>query len=152
MTRNLPGYLEDLQLRPRAGGEDTGGRRWRDLSHTGKGWEPFLKYGRDDSLTTRPVIVEEGGNTALMLSSIGRDKAALIRVDLTNGKQTVIGESDKADVSEVWLDPRTRKPQAFGVEYMTTEIEPLVPAVGAGHRAAHCGAGAAVRGGEPHAR
>ena len=50
--------------------------------------------------------------------------------DLTNGKQTVIGESDKADVSEVWLDPRTRKPQAFGVEYMTTEIEPLVPTVG----------------------
>ncbi|MFX8692527.1 hypothetical protein ABTM44_18695, partial [Acinetobacter baumannii] len=67
--------------------------------------------------------------TALMLSSIGRDKAALIRVDLDSGRQSVLGESDKADVSEVWLDPRTRRPQAFGVEYLTTEIDPLVPAV-----------------------
>ncbi len=124
------GYLEDLQLHPKLAVktlDDGGGEIYRN---TGKGWEPFLKYGRDDSLTTRPVIVEEGGNSALMLSSIGRDKAALIRVDLANGKQTVVGESDKADVSEVWLDPKTRKPQAFGVEYMTTEIAPLVPAVG----------------------
>jgi dipeptidyl aminopeptidase/acylaminoacyl peptidase len=124
------GYLEDLQLHPKLAVktlDDGGGEIYRN---TGKGWEPFLKYGRDDSLTTRPVIVEEGGNSALMLSSIGRDKAALIRVDLTNGKQSVVGESDKADVSEVWLEPKTRKPQAFGVEYMTTEIAPLVPAVG----------------------
>lgn len=124
------GYLEDLQLHPKLAVktlDDGGGEIYR---HTDKGWEPFLKYGRDDSLTTRPVIVEEGGNSALMLSSIERDKAALIRVDLTNGKQTVLGESNKADVSEVWLDPKTRKPQAFGVEYMTTEIQPLVPAVG----------------------
>jgi dipeptidyl aminopeptidase/acylaminoacyl peptidase len=124
------GYLEDLQLHPKLAVktlDDGGGEIYRNTS---KGWEPFLKYGRDDSLTTRPVIVEEGGNSALMLSSIGRDKAALIRVDLANGKQTVVGESDKADVSEVWLDPKTRKPQAFGVEYMTTEVAPLVPAVG----------------------
>jgi len=124
------GYLEDLQLRPRLAVKtlpDGGGEIYRN---TGKGWESLLKYGRDDSLTTRPVIVEEGGTSALMLSSIGRDKAALLRVDLSSGKQTVVGESDKADVSDVWLEPRTRKPEAFAVEYMTTEITPLVPAVG----------------------
>ncbi|MBS0422283.1 MAG: S9 family peptidase [Proteobacteria bacterium] len=123
------GYLEDLQLRPRLAVKtlaDGGGEIYRN---TGKDWEVFLKYGRDDSLTTRPVVVEAGGNSALLLSSIGRDKAALLSVDLSNGKQTVIGESNKADVSEVWLDPKSRKPQAFGVEYMTTEIEPLAPAV-----------------------
>lgn len=123
------GYLEDLQLRPRLAVKtlaDGGGEIYRKTS---KGWETFFKYGRDDSLTTRPVVVEEGGNTALMLSSVERDKAALLRVDLDNGKQKVIGESDKADVSEVWLNPRSRKPEAFGVEYMTTEIEPLVPEV-----------------------
>jgi dipeptidyl aminopeptidase/acylaminoacyl peptidase len=123
------GYLEDLQLHPKLAVktlEDGGGEIYRNTS---KGWEPFLKYGRDDSLTTRPVIVEEGGNSALMLSSIERDKAALIRVDLNTGKQSVVGQSDKADVSEVWLDPKSRKPQAFGVEYMTTEIQPLEPAM-----------------------
>jgi dipeptidyl aminopeptidase/acylaminoacyl peptidase len=127
--QEFAGYLEDLQLRPRVAVKtlpDGGGEIYRN---TGKGWESLLKYGRDDSLTTRPVVVEEGGRSALMLSSIGRDKAALVRIDLASGKQTVLGESDKADVSEVWLEPRTRKPEAFGVEYLTTEIEPLVPAV-----------------------
>jgi dipeptidyl aminopeptidase/acylaminoacyl peptidase len=127
--QEFAGYLEDLQLRPRLAVKtlaDGGGEIYRN---TGKGWESLLKYGRDDSLTTRPVIVEQGGNSALMLSSIGRDKAALVRIDLTSGKQTVLGESDKADVSEVWLEPRTRKPEAFAVEYLTTEIDPLVPAV-----------------------
>jgi dipeptidyl aminopeptidase/acylaminoacyl peptidase len=73
-------------------------------------------------------VIEEGGNTALLLSSVGRDKAALVRVELATGKQTVVGQSDKADVSEVWLDPRTRTPQAFGVEYLTEAFEPLTPA------------------------
>jgi dipeptidyl aminopeptidase/acylaminoacyl peptidase len=128
--QEFAGYLEDLQLHPRLAVKtlpDGGGEIYRK---TAKGWESLLKYGRDDSLTTRPVIVEEGGNSALMLSSIGRDKAALVRVDLASGKQAVVGESNKADVSDVWLEPRTRKPQAFAVEYLTTEIAPLVPAVG----------------------
>lgn len=127
--QEFAGYLEDLQLRPRLAIKtlaDGGGEVYRN---TGKGWESLLKYGRDDSLTTRPVVVEEGGTTALILSSIGRDKAALLRIDLSSGKQTVVGESDQADVSEVWLDPRTRKPQAFGVEYLTTQITPVIPAV-----------------------
>ncbi len=128
--QEFAGYLEDLQLRPRLAVKtlaDGGGEIYRN---TGKGWERLLKYDRDDSLTTRPVVVEEGGNTALLLSSAGRDKAALVRVDLASGQQTVVGESDKADVSDVWLEPRTRKPEAFSVEYLTTEITPLVPAVG----------------------
>jgi dipeptidyl aminopeptidase/acylaminoacyl peptidase len=127
--QEFAGYLEDLQLRPRLAVKtlaDGGGEIYR---HTGKNWQSVLKYGRDDSLTTRPIVVEAGGNTALMLSSIGRDKAALVRLDLNSGKQTVVGESDKADVSEVWLDPRTRKPQAFGVEYLTTQMQALIPAV-----------------------
>lgn len=127
--QEFAGYLEDLQLRPRLAVKtlaDGGGEIYRN---TGKGWESLLTYGRDDSLTTRPVVVEEGGNSALMLSSIGRDKAALVRIDLASGKQTVLGESDKADVSEVWLEPRTRKPEAFAIEYLTTEIDALVPAV-----------------------
>ena len=127
--REFAGYLEDLQLRPRLAVKtlaDGGGEIYRN---TGKGWESLLKYGRDDSLTTRPVVVEEGGNSALMLSSLGRDKAALVRIDLATGKQAVLGDSDKADVSQVWLEPRTRKPEAFAVEYLTTEFQPLVPAV-----------------------
>ncbi|HEY6483888.1 MAG TPA: S9 family peptidase [Steroidobacteraceae bacterium] len=127
--QEFAGYVEDLQLQPRLAVKtlpDGGGEIYR---RTAKGWEGLLKYGRDDSLTTRPLVVEQDGRTALMLSSIGRDKAALVRLDLHSGKQTVLGESDQADVSAVWLDPRTRAPQAFSIEYLTTETRALVPAV-----------------------
>lgn len=126
--QEFAGYLEDLQLRPRLAVKtlaDGGGELYRRAD---QGWESFLKYGQSDSLTMRPLVIEEGGNTALLLSSVGRDKAALVRVDLGTGKQTVVGQSDKADVSDVWLDPRTRTPQAYGVEYLTEEFEPLTPA------------------------
>ncbi len=128
--QQFAGYLEDLQLHPRIAVKtlaDGGGELFR---HTDKGWESLLKYGQADSLTFRPLVVEEGGNTALLLSSVGRDKAALLRVDLRNARQTVLAESDKADISDVWLDPRARTPQAYGVEYLTNELQPLIPAVG----------------------
>jgi dipeptidyl aminopeptidase/acylaminoacyl peptidase len=126
--QQFAGYLEDLQLRPRLAVKtlpDGGGELYR---RTDQGWESFLQYGQADSLTLRPLVIEEGGNTVLLLSAVDRDKAALVRVDLLSGKQTVVGQSDRADVSDVWLDPRTRTPQAYGVEYLTEEFIPLTPA------------------------
>jgi len=126
--QQFAGYLEDLQLRPRLAVKtlpDGGGELYR---RTAQGWESFMTYGQADSLTLRPLVIEEGGTTALLLSAVDRDKAALVRIDLVSGKQTVIGQSDKADVSDVWLDPRTRTPQAYGVEYLTEEFFPLTPA------------------------
>lgn len=124
-------YLEDLQLRPKLALKtlpDGGGELYRRTDQGG--WESFMQYGAADSLTLRPLVIEEGGNTALLLSAVDRDKAALVRVELSTGKLTVVGQSDKADVSEVWLDPLTRTPQAYGVEYLTEELSALTPAAG----------------------
>ena len=57
-----------------------------------------------------------------MQSSVGRDKSALVRVDLATGKTTVLGASDQADVETVWLDPRTLAPQAYTVNYLKPEV------------------------------
>ena len=125
--QEFAGYLEDLQLHPRLALKtlsDGGGELY---VRTDKGWSSLLKYGRDDSLTTRPIAVGEDGKSALLLSSTGRDKAALVRLDLTSGKQAVIGQSDQADVSDVWFDPRTRVPQAFAYEYLTSKVQAVVP-------------------------
>jgi dipeptidyl aminopeptidase/acylaminoacyl peptidase len=122
-------YLEDLQLRPKLAIKtlpDGGGELYRRTDQGG--WESFMQYGAADSLTLRPLVIEEGGNTALLLSAVDRDKAALLRVELSTGKQSIVGQSDKADVSEIWLDPRTRTPQAYGVEYLTEEFTALTPA------------------------
>ncbi len=129
-NQGFAGFLEDLQLRPRVAlksTEDGGGELFRK---TASGWESFCRYGQEDSLTLRPLVIEEGGNTLLLLTAVDRDKAALVRVDLADGKQTVLAQSDRADISDVWLDPLTRRPQAFGVEYLTMQLQPLVAAVG----------------------
>ena len=42
-----------------------------------------------------------------MQSSVGRDKSALVRVDIATGKTKVLGASEQADVESVWTDPRT---------------------------------------------
>jgi dipeptidyl aminopeptidase/acylaminoacyl peptidase len=123
--KEFAGYLEDLQLRPQLAvktSADGGGELFR---RTDQGWVSFLKYGQADSLTFQPLVVEQGGNTALLLSSIDRDTAALVRVDLKTAAQTVLAQSDKADISGVWLQPRTRAPEAYSVEYLTTETRPL---------------------------
>lgn len=122
------GYVADLDLQPRLALKtlaEGGGEIHR---RAGGGWEKLLAYGQEDSLTTQPVAIDGDGRNALLVSAVGRDKAALVRVDLATGKQAVIGESARADVSTAWIEPRTHAVQAFAVEYLTTELEALTPA------------------------
>ena len=95
------------------------------LRRKGDGWERILAYGQADSLTTQPLGIEGDGKSALMLSSVGRDKSALMRVDLADGSTTVVGESPKADVQDVWTDPRTRTPEAYSVNHLRNSYTPL---------------------------
>lgn len=120
------GYLADEALTPRIAVKQlaSGGEIYRRGE---KGWEKLLEYGQEDSLTTSPIAVEADGRTALLLSAVGRDKAALVRADIETGKLSVIGQSDKADVQGIWLDPQTQEPQAFVVDYLMPEITPLTP-------------------------
>jgi dipeptidyl aminopeptidase/acylaminoacyl peptidase len=129
-AEEFAGYVPDFDLAPRLAVKTLpsgGGELFR---RTGKQWEKFLEYGPEDSLTTAPLAIEGDGRTALLLSAVSRDKAALVRVDLASGKQSVIGESGQADISDIWLEPRTHEPQAYAVDYLHTEITPLTPDAG----------------------
>jgi dipeptidyl aminopeptidase/acylaminoacyl peptidase len=126
-AQGFAGYLEDLQLRPRLALrtlEDGGGEL---LRRTPAGWESFLRYPQADSLTTRPIIVS-GADKALLLSALGRDTAALMELDLASAAQRCIAERARADISEVWLHPRTRELQAYAVDYLTSELSPVTAA------------------------
>jgi dipeptidyl aminopeptidase/acylaminoacyl peptidase len=123
------GYVEDLDLAPRLAVK-TGADGDEMLVRNAKGgWDLLLKYGTEDTQTTTPLTIEGDGKTALIVSSVGRDKSALTRVDLATRASTVLAASDQADVAGVWLEPATRKPQAYAVEYLTTTVTPLDPAV-----------------------
>jgi dipeptidyl aminopeptidase/acylaminoacyl peptidase len=127
-TREFASFDVDLDLKPKLAVKNLadGGEIFR---RSGGKWVSLLKYGQQDSLTTATIGVEASGATALMLSSVERDKSALVRVNIANGKQTVLGASDQADVESVWTDPRSRAPQAYTVNYLKPEISVLNKAV-----------------------
>jgi dipeptidyl aminopeptidase/acylaminoacyl peptidase len=127
-TREFAGFDVDLDLKPKLALKNLaeGGEIFR---RSGGKWVSLLKYGQQDSLTTATIGVEASGASALMLSSVERDKSALVRVNIANGKQTVLGASEQADVESVWTDPRSRAPQAYTVNYLKPEIGVLIKAV-----------------------
>jgi dipeptidyl aminopeptidase/acylaminoacyl peptidase len=127
-TQEFGGYDLDLDLKPRLAVK-TGADGNEVLRKAGGKWLSLLKYGQEDTLTTGTIGIEGAGKTALMTSSVGRDKAALVRVDLASGKNTVLGVSEQADVANIWIEPRTLTPQAYSVNYLKPEITVLNKAV-----------------------
>jgi dipeptidyl aminopeptidase/acylaminoacyl peptidase len=128
--QQFAGYIADLDLQARVAVKTLANGGGQLLRRTDKGWQAFLDYGQEDSITTRPVAIEADGRTALLLSAVGRDKAALVRVDLSGGDRSIVAESSKADIADVWMEPRTNEPQAYAVEYLHTELSPLTPDAG----------------------
>lgn len=88
-------------------------------------WRSLFTIPFEDALTLRPLAFEGATNSFLMLDSTGRDRVVLVRVDAQTGARTVLGESARADVSDVWLDPATNAPEAFSAEYLRREWRAL---------------------------
>jgi dipeptidyl aminopeptidase/acylaminoacyl peptidase len=74
-------------------------------------WREVLEIPAEDSLTTAPVAFSADGKSLLLISSVGRPAAALVRMDLATGATEVLAEDPEADVSAVRVHPDTREPQ-----------------------------------------
>jgi len=88
-------------------------------------WSPLFTIPLEDVPLSAPIAFEASGDSFLMFDSVGRDRAVLTRVDTRNGVKTVLGESARADVAEVWLDPATNAPEAFAANYLRAEWRAL---------------------------
>jgi dipeptidyl aminopeptidase/acylaminoacyl peptidase len=84
-------------------------------------WAEFLKIEKDDSLTSAPIAFTGDNTHFLMLDSSGRDKSALLMVNVDTDERTVVAESDVGDINEAILDPQTNEPLAYAVNYQRTE-------------------------------
>jgi len=84
-------------------------------------WRSLFVIPFDDALLSSPITFEAGGASFLMLDSTGRDRAALVRVDAESGAKAVLGESARADVADVWLNPATNAPEAYAANYLRAE-------------------------------
>jgi len=94
--------------------------------------EPLLSIPFADVLTTGPSHLTADGKAYYLRSSIGRDRAALFRVDRETGARALVAEHDKADIGYGALsDPRTREVVAVPVEHARRAWIAVDPAVGA---------------------
>jgi dipeptidyl aminopeptidase/acylaminoacyl peptidase len=127
-TDQIAGWILDFDLKPKmAQKNDAEGSEV--FRRVGDKWVSVFRIGQEDSLTTAVLGIEANGTTALLQSSVGRDKAALERLDIATGKTTVLGQSDRADVDQIWVEPKTAKPQAYTVDYLEPEVFVLDEAV-----------------------
>ena len=75
-------------------------------------WSPFMHVPIEDAESTRFLDFSADGNTLYMIDSRERDKAALVTVDMSTRRRTVLAEDTEADIVRAELDPRTRRPLA----------------------------------------
>lgn len=115
---------------------DGGGEVLRYSKH---GTSPLLTIGHEDYLTSGVNSVTSDGSTAYALSSIGRNTAALYRIDLQTGMQTQLGEHDVADITTIMTHPVSGEIQAYGANYLKLQWTALEERTGTdlAHLSAH---------------
>ena len=94
------------------------------------GWESFLTIPPDDALTTSFGQVARDGVTAYGVDSRGRDKAALVALDIPSGEVTVMAADERADVEQIVTHPETGEALAYAVNYSTMEWMPVAEGIG----------------------
>ncbi len=92
--------------------------------------EPWVTIPGEDVLLTGFHIFNRAGSHLSRISSVGRNTAALIRMDVETGAETVLVEHADADVMRVLYDPRTFEPVAAAVDPGRREWITLDPAAG----------------------
>ncbi len=120
--KELAEIVLDRQLRPRLAVKT----REREGGHSvfrivGTELEPIMVVEHEDDLTTRPVGFTQDGARLYWISSVGRDKAALLARDWPSGTDRLLAEHPKADVSRVLTHPRTRVVEAVGAQHLALD-------------------------------
>jgi dipeptidyl aminopeptidase/acylaminoacyl peptidase len=112
------GFVTDDDYRVRFASKFTpdGGNLY--LKPDGKGgWTDFLKIPMADSLTTAIAGFDKSGETLYLLDSRERDTAALAKLDLKTGKETIIAQDPQADAGGVIAHPTENTIQAVSFTY-----------------------------------
>ncbi|MGH7404325.1 MAG: S9 family peptidase [Candidatus Methylomirabilales bacterium] len=94
---------------------DGGSEMLRATEHGG--WTPFARIPMEDTLTTSPVGFDKAGTILYMIDSRNRNTGVLMALDLDTGKQTLLAEDPRADVSDVLVHPTEKRVQAAAFTY-----------------------------------
>ncbi len=126
---DVVGWVADAQMRVRGAQVPTadGGTEIRFRPDEKSPWKSFLKVGPDEILNA--LGFTKDGKSLFLLSSIGRDKAAVIEKNLQNQKEKVLASSDEVDAGDVIIHPRRHVVEAVSFSPGRTRWEVVDPAV-----------------------
>jgi dipeptidyl aminopeptidase/acylaminoacyl peptidase len=89
-------------------------------------WVPFATVPIGDSDATRLIDLSDDGSTLYLLDSRGRDKAALVALDMATRASMVLAADDEADMTTVAVDA-DRRPFAAAANKHRVRWQALVP-------------------------
>ena len=125
-----PGFsriVADSNFTPRLAWKTTAEGGAEILRANGHGFETWLEIAPEDTANTKLEGLGGHGDQLLMLDSRGRNTAALTRIDLATGKETVIAADPRADIGAELADWNAKEPTAYTVTYKRTEHIALTP-------------------------
>jgi len=119
----------DWELKPhhaRGNASDGGARLWRLDEEKVTHWRDVTFDAR---WSTRVMTFDAACKQLYMLSCIEHDKSALLQIDWSTGKESVLFKSQRADVAGTIFNARTFEPEAVCVDAARQEWTALTPAV-----------------------
>ncbi len=84
------------------------GADWRFEVKEKDGWREILRGTFEDIFD--PVSDPDENGVSYAISNLGRDKSALVKVDLKNGKEELVDQHQDVDYGRIILDVKTQKP------------------------------------------
>jgi len=126
----LAGFLADDNYRVRFAVNFTpdAGQELLKPAAGGK-WEPYLKIGPLDAMTTNVAGFDKTGDKLYLLDSRDRNTAALAYIDLKTDKEHLLAEDSRADIGGVLAHPTEKTIQAVSFTYDRAQWKILDDAV-----------------------
>jgi len=111
-NKEYPWLLTDSRFRLRLAGRYAKAGSCEVLErHEDGSWQPFMTVPIGDLDGTNLIDFSDGGDTLYLLDTRGRDKAALVAIDMKTRQAKVLAEDAEADIEHAEFD-RERHPLA----------------------------------------
>jgi dipeptidyl aminopeptidase/acylaminoacyl peptidase len=129
-NRNFSGFEIDDDLQVRLASNMTADGGSEIFRPAGEGiWEPFMKIGMEDALTTGFSGFNKSNDLIYLIDSRDRDTAALYALDLHTKDSTFLAEDPKSDLNGMMIHPTEKNVQAVAFYYDRLSWTVLDPAI-----------------------
>ena len=100
------------------------------LEGDGKGgFKPYSTVPHEDEMTTQILGFDRTGKKAFLVDSRGRDKAALVELDIATKKTTVLLDDGQADVQDLIQSKVDKRPQIAVSNYERQRLHVIDPSL-----------------------